>query len=176
MVARGLRSRGNVWWNPAVPRIYMDALRAEEGVLAEGGPLVVDTGVHTGRSPKDKFVVREPSSEGRIWWGKVNQPLEQEHYDVLREKVVAHLGPATLRDRRLRRRRPRAPPGAPRRHRPRLPRALRAHDVHHADGRGARGLEPEVVVLHAPGLEADPGRRRHAQRTFIVLHPARARC
>src|SRR5262245_40481983 len=88
-VARGLRSSGTVWRNLSIPALYTHSLRREEGVLAEGGPLVVDTGHHTGRSPNDKFVVREPSSEDRIWWGKVNQPLEQDHYDGLREKVVA---------------------------------------------------------------------------------------
>ena len=65
-------------------------------MLAHGGPLVVDTGRHTGRSPNDKFVVREPESEDRIWWGKVNQPLDEERYDALREKVVAYLGEREL--------------------------------------------------------------------------------
>src|SRR5581483_9294629 len=58
---------------------------------AEGGPLVVDTGRFTGRSPKDKFVVREPGSEDRIWWGSVNQPLSEAHFEGLRAKVVSHL-------------------------------------------------------------------------------------
>src|SRR5581483_9280263 len=62
-----------------------------EGKLAEGGPLVVDTGRFTGRSPKDKFVVREPGSEERVWWGQVNQPIEEEGFDGLRAKLVAHL-------------------------------------------------------------------------------------
>ena len=52
----------------------------------------VDTGKHTGRSPKDKFVVREPGSEDRIWWGDVNAEISEEHFEGLREKVVAHLG------------------------------------------------------------------------------------
>jgi len=173
VVARGLRSRGNVWWNPAVPRIYMDALRAEEGVLAEGGPLVVDTGIHTGRSPKDKFVVREPSSEDRIWWGTVNQPLEQEHYDVLREKVVDHLGARDLYviD---------AFAGADPAHRLAL-RVVTDHAYHALFARTMfiaptdaelEGFEPEVVVLHAPGLEADPAVDGTRSGTFIVLHPA----
>ena len=60
--------------------------RGEEARLAEGGPLVVDTGRHTGRSPKDKFLVREPESEDRIWWGDVNQPLEEEQFEGLRDE------------------------------------------------------------------------------------------
>src|SRR6478672_1938788 len=90
----GLNPAGRVHWNPTTALLYMHALRRGEGRLAEGGPLAVDTGVHTGRSPKDKFVVREPGSEQRIWWGDVNQALPEERYDRLREKVVARLAQA----------------------------------------------------------------------------------
>ena len=55
---------GSVIWNPTTAQLYTAALRRGDGVLAHGGPLVVDTGAHTGRSPKDKFVVREPGSRG----------------------------------------------------------------------------------------------------------------
>src|SRR5262249_17332937 len=77
----GLRPVGRVHWNPTTALLYPHALLRGEGVLAEGGPLVVDTGRFTGRSPKDKFVVREPGSEERIWWGTVNQPLAEEHFE-----------------------------------------------------------------------------------------------
>jgi phosphoenolpyruvate carboxykinase (ATP) len=87
----GLSPSGRVHWNPTTALLYTHALRRDEGVLAEGGPLAVDTGRFTGRSPKDKFVVREPGSEERIWWGTVNQPISEEHFEGLREKVVAHL-------------------------------------------------------------------------------------
>src|SRR6516164_9171942 len=87
----GLSPGGCVRWNPTTALLYTRALTSGEGKLAEGGPLAVDTGRYTGRSPKDKFVVREPGSEERIWWGTVNQPLSEEHFEGLREKVVAHL-------------------------------------------------------------------------------------
>jgi len=89
--AHGIAPAGRVFWNPTTAQLYTEALRRGDGALAHGGPLVVDTGKHTGRSPKDKFVVREPGSEGRIWWGDVNQPLEEDRFDRLRGKVVAHL-------------------------------------------------------------------------------------
>ena len=72
--------------------LYTHALERGDGRLAEGGPLAVDTGKHTGRSPKDKFVVREPGSEERIWWGDVNAEISEEHFEGLREKVVEHIG------------------------------------------------------------------------------------
>src|SRR5579862_8870719 len=92
----GIAAEGAVYSNLTTPVLYMHALRREEGVLAHGGPLVVDTGKHTGRSAQDKFVVREPGSEDRIWWGKVNQPLDEEHYEGLRAKVASYLGDREL--------------------------------------------------------------------------------
>jgi phosphoenolpyruvate carboxykinase (ATP) len=91
LAGHGLSPSGRVHWNPTTALLYTHALQRGDGALAEGGALVVDTGRFTGRSPKDKFVVREPGSEARIGWGAVNQPLAEEHFDALREKVVAHL-------------------------------------------------------------------------------------
>src|SRR5690348_17636928 len=88
----GLNPTGDVIWSPTTSVLYEHAVIRGDARIAEGGPLAVDTGKHTGRSPKDKFVVREPGSEDRIWWGDVNAPLEEERFDALREKVVAHLG------------------------------------------------------------------------------------
>src|SRR4051812_8380557 len=88
----GIDASGTVYWQPSTPLLYTHALLQARGRIAEGGPLAVDTGVHTGRSPKDKFVVQEPGSEDRIWWGDVNHPLSEEHFEGLRDKVVAYLG------------------------------------------------------------------------------------
>jgi phosphoenolpyruvate carboxykinase (ATP) len=79
---------------PAV--LYEHAIRRAEGIVAAEGPLVCRTGAHTGRSPNDKFVVREPTSEGHIWWGKVNKPMAPDRYAVLRSDVLAHLGAREL--------------------------------------------------------------------------------
>src|SRR5437667_2968955 len=87
----GIAPSGKVIWNPTTALLYEHAIARGEAVLAEGGPLVVDTGVHTGRSPKDKFIVREPGSEERIWWGDVNRELGEENFHGLRDKVVAYL-------------------------------------------------------------------------------------
>jgi phosphoenolpyruvate carboxykinase (ATP) len=82
--------------NRSTAELYEDAVRAGEGVLAASGPLVVRTGKHTGRSPKDKFIVREPSSAAKIWWGDVNRPIAEEHYDRLRARLVAHCAEVDL--------------------------------------------------------------------------------
>ena len=71
--------------------LYEEALRTQEGVLAADGALACRTGKHTGRSPNDKFIVREPSSEAHIAWGKVNRPMARPHFDVLRQDLTASL-------------------------------------------------------------------------------------
>src|SRR5215210_1294068 len=82
--------------NLSTAELYEAAIRDGEGQLAANGPLVVRTGQHTGRSPLDKFIVREPSSEANVWWGDVNHPISEEHYDRLRARLMAYVA-----DRRL---------------------------------------------------------------------------
>ena len=75
-------------WNEA--RLYEAAIAAGEGRIAAGGPLVVETGQHTGRSAKDKFTVRDASTENTVWWDN-NAPLSPEHFDVLWQDFQEHL-------------------------------------------------------------------------------------
>jgi phosphoenolpyruvate carboxykinase (ATP) len=85
------RIGGTVHANLSTAELYERAVRTGEGLIAAEGPLVVRTGQHTGRSPKDKYVVREPSSEAKVWWGEVNQPMDEERYLALRGRVVEYL-------------------------------------------------------------------------------------
>ena len=87
----GLENLGNLHWNLPTPILYEEAIRRHEGMLAHLGPLVVKTGHYTGRLPKDKFFVKEPSSEAKIWWGKVNRPFEPAKFDALKQRVSAYL-------------------------------------------------------------------------------------
>jgi phosphoenolpyruvate carboxykinase (ATP) len=82
--------------NLSTAALYEAAIRHDEGVIAADGPLVVRTGKHTGRSPKDKFVVREATSEDKIWWGDVNQPISEDHYDRLRSRLVDYMAERDL--------------------------------------------------------------------------------
>ena len=79
------------YWNLSAGELYEHVVRRNEGQVAHLGALVVNTGQHTGRSPNDKFVVREPSSENHVWWGKVNRSFESANFDRLYHKVLAHL-------------------------------------------------------------------------------------
>jgi phosphoenolpyruvate carboxykinase (ATP) len=171
----GLDPTGEVFWHPTTAQLYVHALRRGDAVLAEGGPLVVDTGVHTGRSPKDKFIVREPGSEDRIWWCEVNQPITENRFEALREKIVRYLDGQDLYvvD---------AFAGADPEHR--LSLRVITYSPWHAlfaktlfvdptDDELA-DFEPEALILHAPAVEADPAIDGTRSPTFVVWHPSRA--
>jgi phosphoenolpyruvate carboxykinase (ATP) len=78
-------------WNLSRAGLYEEAVRRGEGLVAAEGPLVCRTGEHTGRSPKDKFLVREPDTERDIAWGAVNRPMEPADFDRLHHDVLASL-------------------------------------------------------------------------------------
>ncbi|WP_259278661.1 phosphoenolpyruvate carboxykinase [Pedomonas mirosovicensis] len=79
------------YWNLGTPQLVEEAVRRGEGLLAKDGPLVVETGKHTGRSANDKFTVKDALTENTIWWGKTNQPMTPEQFDVLHQDFLAHL-------------------------------------------------------------------------------------
>src|SRR5688572_29841295 len=78
-------------WNPSPATTVELALQRDEGRLTAGDAFMAITSPFTGRSPNDKFIVREPSSEDKVWWGKVNQPLDAEKYALLEQDVKAYL-------------------------------------------------------------------------------------
>ncbi|MGI8475074.1 MAG: phosphoenolpyruvate carboxykinase (ATP) [Thermomicrobiales bacterium] len=87
----GLDDAAHVSWNAPTPLLVQQAIVGGEGRVAEGGALVVATGAHTGRSAKDKYVVREADSGGEIWWGSVNHEMSEAQFLHLKEGVAAHL-------------------------------------------------------------------------------------
>ena len=77
--------------NLSSEQLIDQALERKEGILAKTGALSVITGARTGRSPNDRFIVKEASSENEIEWGNVNRPISQQRFDALWEKVNSHL-------------------------------------------------------------------------------------
>jgi phosphoenolpyruvate carboxykinase (ATP) len=75
--------------NLTEPALMQAAVARGEGELGQGGALLVTTGKHTGRSPKDKFVVRDPEVEAHVWWEN-NAPLAPESFELLRQDMQAH--------------------------------------------------------------------------------------
>jgi phosphoenolpyruvate carboxykinase (ATP) len=170
----GLKPTGDVIFNPTTSLLYEHAIRRDEARIGESGPLVVDTGKHTGRSPKDKFVVREPSSESRIWWDG-NGEIDEDSFQGLRDKVCAFLDEQTtlyVID---------AFAGADPKHRIGV-RVITSRPYHalfaktmfiDPTAEELRGFKPDALVLHAPEVEADPAADNTRSSTFVLLHPAK---
>ncbi|MEC9195977.1 MAG: phosphoenolpyruvate carboxykinase [Pseudomonadota bacterium] len=87
---QGIQGLGNVYYNLMEPALVEAAVKNGEGRLGKGGAILVSTGKHTGRSPKDKFVVRTPSVEDTIWWEN-NAPMEPAKFDVLYADMLEHM-------------------------------------------------------------------------------------
>jgi phosphoenolpyruvate carboxykinase (ATP) len=163
-----------VFANLSTAELYERAVREGEGLIAAEGPLVVRTGKHTGRSPKDKFVVREPGSEGKVWWGDVNQPISEAHYDGLRARLVAYLADRDVyaQDCHI---------GAHPAHR----RSLRVYTetawasifaenlfIRPSQAQ-LREFLPNFTIIDAPSFQADPTRDGTRSETAILVHLAR---
>jgi phosphoenolpyruvate carboxykinase (ATP) len=77
-----------IYRNLTPPLLYEEVIRRGEALMAENGPLVIYTGKCTGRSPNDKFFVREPSSQNDVWWGKINKPFDADNFERLKNRLV----------------------------------------------------------------------------------------
>jgi len=156
--------------NLSPPALVAEALRRHEGRLSADGSLIVDTGLHTGRSPRDKFVVDEPSVTGDVWWGNVNQRMKPETFSALRGRIQAYLQGQELFTQDLY-------AGADPAHRVRVRlvttqawNALFARNMfirppaHELDG-----FQPDYVILHAPLFQTDPGVDGVRSSTTIAL-------
>ncbi|MGI8704889.1 MAG: phosphoenolpyruvate carboxykinase [Sphingomicrobium sp.] len=90
--AQGIVTPAELHWNLTTAPLVEFAVRREEGLLAKDGPLVVETGRHTGRSAKDKFTVRDELTESAIWWNDGNKPMDPAAFDRLHEDFLVALG------------------------------------------------------------------------------------
>lgn len=166
----GIRNARNVFWNLGAEALYEETLRRGEGVLAAGGPLVVLTGQHTGRSANDKFIVQEPSSEHNIWWGKVNRPMTSEHFQGLHSKIIAYYQGRDLFVQDMW-------GGAEPKYR--LPVRVISESPWHSlfirnllinpDVGAHADFEPDFTILHAPNFFADPAVDGTNSETVIAI-------
>ncbi len=91
LAAQGVRTRARLHWNLPTAPLVEQAVRRGEGLLAAEGPLVVQTGRHTGRSARDKFTVCDRLTRDTVWWNPNNQPMDPAHFETLRADVLAAL-------------------------------------------------------------------------------------
>ncbi|MBV8299564.1 MAG: phosphoenolpyruvate carboxykinase (ATP) [Candidatus Eremiobacteraeota bacterium] len=173
MSSLGLDGVGTVYRNQSVAQLYEHALARGEGVLGADGQFVVETGKHTGRSPNDKFFVREPGSETHIDWS-VNKPLDAARFDALLGRVGEYLAGKDVfaLDCHV---------GADPRYR--LPirviteyawQSLFARELFIDDADdAAETFSPEFTVIDAALFEADPARDGTNSPTFVIVNFAR---
>ncbi|MGR3625544.1 MAG: phosphoenolpyruvate carboxykinase (ATP), partial [Limimaricola sp.] len=165
--AQGVTGLGEVFYNLTEPQLVQAAIRAGEGDLGQGGTLLVTTGQHTGRSPRDKFVVRSASTENTIWWDN-NAAMEPEGFATLKADMLAHLAGRKVHVQDLY-------AGADPAHRidVRMVTELAWHGlfIRHLLRRPERaaldGFTPEYTVINAPSFRADP--ERHGCRSGTVI-------
>ena len=170
----GIDPAGRVYRNPSTALLYTHALARGDGRLAEGGPLVVDTGKFTGRSPKDKFLVDEPSSTRPhlVGRGEPEARARRTSTACARRSIAISAAADALFviD---------AWAGADPAHRIGV-RVVTAHPYHALFAKTMfidptddelASFRPQALVLHAPDLEADPDEDGTRTSTAIVLHP-----
>ncbi len=170
----GIKPQKRVVWDATTPVLVEETLKKGLGQLAHKGPLVVDTTPYTGRSPKDKYIVRDASVESEVWWGEVNHPFEVEAFERLASRVAEHLSARELYVQDL----------------------YAGHDPNHNLGVRvitespwhalfARNLfilprvffqadviepfVPGITVLHAPSYKAVPERDGTRSQVFVIL-------
>lgn len=91
-----INTNKEVYRNLSYAELVSNAIKNEEGILANSGAFVVKTGKYTGRSPKDRFIVRQESVNDLINWGEVNLPIEEEIFDNLYSQVTEYLSAKNL--------------------------------------------------------------------------------
>ncbi len=171
----GITNPGTVHWSLGIASLYEEAIRRGEGMLSADGPIVCITSPHTGRSPNDKFVVKEASSEAHVDWGKVNRPIAPEQFDALHARMMAALDGKELFVQDVY-------AGADPAYR--LPvrliteKAWHSLFVHHMfinepDDAVRLQHEPQFTVIDIPSFKADPAVDGTRSETFILLNFAK---
>ncbi len=165
--AFGFKGLSRVYYNLEAPRLYEEALTRGEAVLARGGALVAETGAHTGRSPKDKFVVRDEQTEANVWWDN-NGAISRQQFDALLADFLKHAEGKELFAQDLH-------GGADQQFRVRT-RVFTEYAWHslfirnlliRPDARELAGFVPELTIVDLPSFKADPA--RHGCRSETVI-------
>jgi phosphoenolpyruvate carboxykinase (ATP) len=171
LMAHGLFNPASIHWNLSAPELYQEAIRRGEGVVTAGGALTVNTGIHTGRSPKDKYIVDTPSVHDKINWGAVNKPVSPEIFDRMHERVAAYLQgrDVFVQD---------CFAGADPEYRLNVrvvtesawPNLFAQNMFIRPTAEQKVGFAPDFTILHAPGLQARGAEDGLNSETFIIVN------
>lgn len=167
----GLRHTGQSLWNLRPAALVAESLRRGESTLSDSGAVVATTGKRSGRSPKDKFVVREPSSEAQVYWGDVNKPADAKVFAALKSKMFEFMKARDLFVQDLY-------AGADAKNRLKV-RIITEYAWHSLFARtmfirppieALSDHQPEFTVISMPGCLADPAKDVTNSEAFILLN------
>jgi len=166
---QGITGAARAYYNLLEPALMTEAIARGEGQLGLGGALLATTGTHTGRSPKDKFVVRRPSIESTIWWEN-NAPMEPDAFERLYQDMLAHVQGRDLFVQDLY-------GGADPEHRldVRVVTELAWHGLfirhmlRRPEAEELASFVPEFTIINCPSFKADPARHGCRSETVIAL-------
>src|SRR6185437_1120448 len=169
----GFRNLKAVNWNLSAPALYEEAVRRGEGHVAKNGPLVVLTGIHTGRSANDKFVVRDASTENTVWWD-ANKSMTPAQFDALYADMMAFAEGRELFAKDLF-------GGADLEYR--LPVRIVTEYAWHSlfvhqllirpNAEDLKGFDPEFTIIDLPSFNADPAKHGSVSKTVIAVNFAK---
>ena len=170
--AQGIETRADLHWNLVTARLVQAAVARNEGKLSADGPLVVETGAHTGRSAQDKFIVRDAETAGTVWWGKTNKPMEPEHFAALKAdfyKALQNKEDLYVQD---------LYGGSQPEHRVgvRVINELAWHNLFirtmlvRPQERELRGFKADYTIIDLPSFRADPARHGTRSETVIAVN------
>jgi phosphoenolpyruvate carboxykinase (ATP) len=169
--ALGLKNVAEAYWNLSPAELTEHALANKEGVLTDTGALMCDTGKFTGRSPKDKFIVKDDRTKDSVWWGDINIPFDPDKFDALHEKMLKFLEnkKVYVRD---------AYAGADKTYRLNL-RVVNTQAWHNLfcynmflrpEKYKLETFEPTFTIINAPEFEADPEVDGTRQKNFAIVN------
>ncbi|MGI9543861.1 MAG: phosphoenolpyruvate carboxykinase (ATP), partial [Cyclobacteriaceae bacterium] len=167
----GIEEAGKVFWNLTPAELVEHAVNNKEGYLSDTGALMCNTGAFTGRSPKDRFIVKDELTSDSVWWGDINIPFASEKFDLLYDKVVASLKGKTLyvRD---------AYAGADKTYRLRL-RVVNTQAWHNLfcynmfirpEAYKLKNFDPRFTIICNPDFKADPEVDGTRQSNFAIIN------
>ena len=166
----GLNGLAGVHWNLLEPKLYEEAIKRGEGEIVDGGAFVADTGVHTGRSPKDKYVVCDDLTRDVVWWDN-NQTMSEEQFDLLHADFIEHAKGRELFAQDLY-------GGADPAHRisARIYSEYAWHNIFirnlliRPERSELASFDPEYTIIDLPSFRADPKRHNCRSETIIAVN------
>ncbi|WP_022686556.1 phosphoenolpyruvate carboxykinase [Sphingomonas phyllosphaerae] len=169
---QGIETRATLHWNLVTARLTEAAVARSEGKLSADGPLVVETGAHTGRSAQDKFIVRDAETETTVWWGKSNKAMDPAHFAALKADFLTALhGKSDLFVQDLY-------GGSQPAHRVgvRVINELAWHNLFirtmlvRPEERELKSFAPDYTIIDLPSFRADPARHGCRSETVIAVN------